>query len=79
MVSLEHVRKVVVVGYDTNVVKGTHATVFAAKPDGDQVIEKKEIANHGHATLAFPHDYSGECYVEIHGSREGEDTGTISV
>lgn len=78
-VEIDHVRKVVVIAYDTNVVKGTHASVQTTKPDGAYAIERKQVPNHGHANLYFPLDYEGECYVEVHGSREGVDANTITV
>lgn len=76
---VEHTRKVVVVGYDTNTVKGAHATVLAARPDGAEVIEKKQVVNRGHAALSFPSDYHGQCHVVIKGSRSGEVEHTIAV
>lgn len=79
MIAVEFTRVTKVVAYDTNVVKGSHATVFTSKPDDAYVIERKTIVNHGHVALNFPEDYHGECYVEVTGSREGTDSGTITV
>jgi len=77
-IEVERIRKVVVFSFGDNV-KGNFITVSAAKhPDGE-LVEKKTVKNIGHATVAFPKDYSGECLLEVSGSKAGEDSGIISV
>ena len=72
-VELVHTRKVCVVSWDTDVVKGTHASVQA---EGE---EKRNVDNTGQTNVFFPADYEGECTLTIKGSKSGEDTGTFQV
>ena len=78
-VTLERVRKAVVIAWDTNEVKGAKATILASRPDGAQVVEKKTVVNKGSGALSFPAGYHGACYIEVHGAKGGTDTGTIHV
>ena len=80
-IEVSEVKKAVVVSYDTNVVIGPHASIQAANPANDEVLEeKKNIANDGEAVLTFPLDYSGECVIVVRGSEAGEeDPVTISL
>jgi hypothetical protein len=66
-------RKVVVIGWDTELVTGTHASIQVA---GE---EKRNVVNDGNANLYFPARFSGDIDVTVKGSKEGEDTGTITV
>lgn len=80
MIEAGEVRKTISFTYDTDTVKGKHATVSAQNPaDGTELEEKKEIENDGTLALAFPMDYEGECYIEVHGSSGGMDSGTVTV
>jgi hypothetical protein len=72
-VELKATRKVVVIGWDEDVVKGTHASIQIA---GE---EKRNVTNDGDTNLFFPAGFSGELEVTVAGSRSGEDRGTISV
>lgn len=74
-----HVRKAVVVEYDATLIKGTHASVLAAKSEGEEVIERKTVTNKGWFSLSFPGDYSGTAFVAVRGSKSGEDSDTIKV
>jgi hypothetical protein len=66
--------------YDTAIVTGDHVTVFAKNPaKEEEPTEKKTVPNDGTFALAFPMDYSGEVFIEIHGSDEGEDTATLAI
>lgn len=66
--------------YSTEVITGEHVTVFGKNPASDgEVKELKTVPNDGTFALAFPLNYSGEVFVEIHGSDEGEDTATLAV
>lgn len=66
-------RKVVQVGWDTDVVKGSHVSMQVG---GE---EKRNTDNDGKANLTFPNDFTGSIEVTIVGSRSGEETGTIEV
>ena len=72
-VTLKTTRKVVVIGWDTEVVKGTHASIQIT---GE---EKRNVDNDGDTNLFFPSDFSGDVEVTVSGSRSGEDNGTITV
>lgn len=72
-VHLKSVRKVAVVGWDINVVKGTHASMQA---EGE---EKRNVDNDGESNLFFPADFSGSVEVTIAGSKSGEEKGTIEI
>lgn len=66
-------RKVVEVGWDRTVVKGT----FASMQVDDE--EKRSVENDGKANLTFPVDFEGSVEVTIRGSKTGSETGTITV
>ena len=72
-VELKDTRKVAVIGWDTSLVKGSHASIQV----GDE--EKRNVDNDGESNLFFPLDYGGEVKVEIEGSKSGRDEGTITV
>lgn len=72
-VTLKDIRKVAVIGWDTDQVKGTHASIQVANE------EKRNVDNDGETNLFFPLDYSGEVKVTISGSKSGQDKGTISI
>jgi hypothetical protein len=72
-VTLKHTRKVVVVGWDTDLVKGSHASI---QIKGE---EKRNVNNDGTANLYFPASFAGDIDVTVVGSKEGKDTGTITV
>jgi hypothetical protein len=77
MIKVELIRKAVVVSYDKNVVTGSHATVLA-EVEGE-MIEKKQIVNHGHATLTYPGKFQGSSKISVIGARGGEDEGVITI
>jgi hypothetical protein len=66
-------RKVVVIGWDLAVVKGTLASIQA---EGE---EKRNTQNDGVANIYFPLDWTGSVEITVAGSRSGQDTGTIEV
>jgi hypothetical protein len=72
-VAIKSTRKVVVVGWDTEVVKGMHASMQVEDE------EKRNVDNDGAANLYFPTNFTGDIEVTIVGSKSGEETGTISV
>lgn len=72
-VVMKATRKVVVVGWDTSMVKGTHASVQVG---GE---EKRNVDNDGDTNLFFPSDFTGDIEVTVAGSKSGTDSGTISV
>lgn len=72
-VAVKATRKVVVIGWDTDVVKGTHASIQVS---GE---EKRNTENDGAANLYFPAAFTGQIEVTVAGSKEGTDTGTIQV
>jgi len=77
-IEVERVRKVVVFSFGDQV-KGNFVTVSAAKGIGGELVEKKTVKNLGHANVSFPAKYSGECFIEVSGSKSGEDSGLIEV
>ena len=72
-VELKDTRKVAVIGWDTEVVKGTHASLQVDEE------EKRNVDNDGESNLFFPLDFTGEVEVMVAGSHSGEDSGTITV
>jgi len=72
-VELKDIRKVAVIGWDTETVKGSHASIQVEDE------EKRNVDNDGETNLFFPLDYAGEVKVQIDGSKSGKDKGTISV
>jgi hypothetical protein len=72
-VELIDTRKVVVIGWDTGVVKGTHASIQA---EGE---EKRNVDNSGESNIFFPLDFSGEVKITVAGSKSGQDKGKIEV
>ncbi len=73
MVELVGTRKVAVISWNTDVVKGTNASL---EVEGE---EKRMIKNDGESNLFFPADYTGTIGVIVKGSHSGEDTGSIEV
>lgn len=72
-VELKHTRKVVVIGWDLDAVKGTSASIQVADE------EKRNTGNDGRANLYFPSGFTGEVAITVAGSKSGTDSGTISV
>jgi len=72
-VEVKDVRKVVVIGWDTEVVKGKTASIQA---DGNEL---RVVANDGESNLFYPLDWTGSTEVTVVGSKDGTDTGTIEV
>ena len=72
-VELKHTRKVVVIGWDDEQVKGTHVSLQVA---GE---EKRNTENDGAANIYFPARFSGDVDITVTGSKSGSDSGTISV
>jgi hypothetical protein len=61
-------------------ISGERVSVFAKNPTSDaEAKEVKTILNDGNVALAFPMDYSGEVYIELHGSDTGEDSATLAI
>ena len=73
MIELLEVRKVAVVAWDAEAVKGKQVSMQVAGQ------EKRTVDNDGEANLFFPLDYSGEVVVTIQGSKSGEESGSIQV
>lgn len=80
MITAVETRKTISFTYDMEAVQGNKAFISARNPANDEPLEdKKEIINDGSGAVSFPMTYEGECYVEVHGSRGGEDSGIIVV
>ena len=77
-VTVKSVRKVVVLGWDTSVVKGTHVSISAKGHDGVER-ELRNTENDGAANIYFPSDYSGSVDVVLRGSKGGVAESTVSV
>lgn len=67
------VRKVVVLGWDLDVVKGKTASIQA---EGKEL---RVVGNTGTANVFYPADWTGSTDFTVNGSKEGTDTGTIEV
>ena len=72
-VTLVELRKVAVVKWDADIVKGKSASMQV------QGQEKRTVDNDGESNLFFPMDYYGSVKVTIEGSKSGEDTGTLEI
>lgn len=72
-VELKSTRKVAVIGWDTEVVKGSHASM---QVEGE---EKRNVDNSGESNIFFPLDFSGEVKITVAGSKSGQDKGKIEV
>lgn len=72
-VALKGTRKVAVLSWDVNVVKGAQATIEAADE------EKRTVKNDGESNLFFPTNFSGSVKVTVRGSHSGEESGEIQV
>jgi hypothetical protein len=72
-VELVHTRKVCVITWDTETVKGSHASIQAG---GE---EKRNVENNGETNVFFPMSFQGPCEITVAGSKAGEDAGTIEV
>ena len=72
-VELRHTRKVCVIGWSLDEVKGSSASIQAG---GE---EKITTRNDGAANVYFPTDFAGEVDITVEGSKSGTDKGTISV
>jgi hypothetical protein len=61
-------------------ITGERVAVFAKNPgaEGDPK-EVKNPPNDGAVALAFPLDFNGEVYIELHGSDAGEDSATLAI
>lgn len=66
-------RKVINVGWDTDVVKGMNVSIMAGEE------EIRSVLNDGFATITFPNDFTGECAVTVRGSKTGEQSDTVIV
>lgn len=61
-------------------ITGDRVAVFAKNPAAEgEPKEVKSILNDGNVALAFPLDFEGEVYIELHGSDAGEDSETLAV
>jgi hypothetical protein len=78
-VTLKDLRKVAVISWDTDTVKGETVSLQAGSGNIADIEEKRTSANDGEANLYFPLDYVGDCDVIVEGSSSGEDRGTIHV
>ena len=72
-VELVSTRKVCVISWDTDAVKGSHASIQAEDE------EKRNVDNTGTTNVFFPLNYEGDCHITVVGSKTGEDSGTIHV
>ncbi len=72
-VELKDLRKVAVLTWNTDIVKGTEASFEA---EGE---EKRTVKNDGESNLFFPLDYTGTVGVVVRGSHAGEDTGSVEI
>lgn len=72
-VELRHTRKVCVISWDDEKVKGTHVSLQIA---GE---EKRNTENDGAANIYFPARFTGDVDITVTGSKSGEDQGTITV
>ena len=72
-VELIHTRKVCVITWDTDAVKGSHASIQAEDE------EKRNVDNTGTTNVFFPMDYQGSVDITVVGSKSGSDSGTIEV
>lgn len=72
-VTTKATRKVVVIGWDLDIVHGTHASI---QIKGE---EKRNTENDGSANLYFPLNFTGDVEIKVAGSKEGTDDGTIQV
>lgn len=73
-------RKAVPITWDTALVEGEHAELWAKNPDSDEEFEvKKKIINDGTAHVNFPVDYTGQCAIQIRGENDTADEGVITV
>lgn len=74
-------RKVVNIHWDTDEVKGHSVSISTQNTanDEEEGAEVRNVDNDGYATVTFPADYVGDCYVVVKGSKGGEQTGTVSV
>lgn len=80
MIEQGEIRKTISYTYDGEIVHGKHITVSAQNPANDEPIEeKKDSDNDGTFALAYPMDYAGDVYIEVHGSSGGNDNGTLAV
>ena len=73
MIELVEVRKVAVVAWDAEAVKGKQVSMQVAGQ------EKRTVDNDGESNLFFPLDYSGEVTVTVQGSKSGEESGSIQI
>jgi hypothetical protein len=72
-VVVKDIRKVVVLGWDTDVVKGKTASIQA---DGKEL---RVVPNKGKANVFYPLDYTGTTSFTVQGSKGGTDTGTVKI
>jgi hypothetical protein len=72
-VELKDTRKVAVIGWDREVVRGSTASL---QVEGE---EKRNVTNDGESNLFFPMDFTGTVQVTVSGSHSGEETGTLSI
>ncbi len=69
------IHKAVVVGYDQTAIHGPHVAVIAT--DSDKQV--KDAPNDGDVVVFFPASFTGTSNLTIKGSKDGEQTGTITV
>ena len=70
---IKDVRKVVVIGWDTAIVKGAQASIEA---EGE---EKRTVKNDGESNIFFPFDFEGEVTVTVSGSHSGAETAALDI
>lgn len=76
---LKEIRKVAVVGWNTEgegdtVIKGAEASL---QIEGEG--EVRTVSNDGESNLFFPLDFTGSVSVTVKGSASGEETGALSI
>lgn len=72
-VTLKELRKVAVIAWNTEAVKGRQASIQVKDE------EKRTVDNDGESNLFFPMGFIGEVHVTVEGSKSGMERGTISV
>lgn len=65
------------VNWDKDVIKGGSVSISAKKDVGS--IELRDVENDGHATIAFPDNFTGQSGIVVKGSKKGEESGVVHV
>lgn len=71
-------RKTVNVHWHDEIKGGTVSLEVSGDHDDTNEV-RSGLQNDGYATITFPSDYTGDCFVKVKGSKGGEETGTVQV